>query len=126
MRESGRASGLRLTRKAGFSELCAHYLWRTNPGVDLFIMNSTRAFLGVVVVGMLISVFAAHCSAEDTNAAGANLSDTSSASAEPGIFSEWLAMVAKTQAEQPHWAPPVVPKSSRPFCLNWWTCLTWA
>jgi hypothetical protein len=70
------------------------------------MMNSKRAFWGAAA-GMLLSIFSMPCSAADTNAAEMNLGQTSSNSTEPGIFSEWLAMVAKTQAEQPHWAPPV-------------------
>jgi hypothetical protein len=71
------------------------------------IMNSKKAILGVMGIGVLISILPMRCSAEDTNAASPNLEGANSATATPGIFSKWLAMVAKSQAEQPHWASPM-------------------
>ena len=71
------------------------------------IMNSKKAILGVMGIGVLISILPMRCSAEDTNAASPNLEGANSATATPRIFSKWLAMVAKSQAEQPHWASPM-------------------
>jgi len=69
-------------------------------------MNLKRTVFLVMSIGMQVFVLM-RCGAADTNAAGLSLGGTASASPGPGVFSEWLAMVAKSQAGQPHWAPPV-------------------
>jgi hypothetical protein len=65
--------------------------------------------LAALALGAMFLAQPAACHAADTNAASTstNLSETSSPPPETGLFSAWLAMVARSQAEQPHWASPM-------------------
>ncbi len=58
-----------------------------------------------MLAAALMPAFPAACRAADTNEVVSN--GGSSPSAGTGWVADWLAMVARSQAEQPHWAPPI-------------------
>lgn len=72
-------------------------------------MTSYRGFWAGMIVAATMAMTVT-CRADETNAPAADTSAAKGVSASDsgtGPISEWLAMVAHTQAEQPHWAPPI-------------------
>ena len=63
-------------------------------------------FLTTLALGAMLPAYPLAGRAADTNETELN-AGTPAPAARTNLFSAWLAMVARTQAEQPHWAPPV-------------------
>ena len=60
---------------------------------------------GRAIIALLALAGVLSCRAEDTNVAGMGGSPSSCPVVD--YFANWFDRVNKTQAEQPHWAPPI-------------------
>lgn len=63
-------------------------------------------FLTALTLGAALFANVTTCRAADTNQTELNAT-TPTAAPSTNLFSAWLAMVARSQAEQPHWASPI-------------------